>query len=227
MTMNQIARMICRTGSAAGTFTKTVSTDYRIKAGGLTVVFGLLALTVMSEAGAGCMANPLHQPPASKLPDPATFVPAVYRPQSTQGEFVRVNDFDDDHGIVGLWQFKFDGFSPDWGTQAWHSDGTELTFSGNQNPETGDVCQGVWRKVGPDTYTLNHIAMGWLAPGAGFGIRVHLHFVIKLDAKGDAFSGSYTATVYTETPADPFDESPTAVVASGSGHVTATRVMPD
>jgi hypothetical protein len=226
--MKQIARIIDSIGSAAVTGTDTATHRRHLKAGGLTAIFGMLALTLMGEAGAGCMANPVHGPSPTGLPDPATFVRAVYRDTSAPGEFLKVSDYDrDDQSIVGLWQFKFDGFSPDWGTQAWHSDGTELTFSGNQNPETGDVCQGVWRKVGRDTYTLNHIAMGWLAPGAGFGIRVHLHFLIKLDAKGDAFSGSYTATVYTETAADPFDESATAVLASGTGHVTATRVLPD
>jgi hypothetical protein len=40
----------------------------------------------------------------------------------------------------------------------------------------------------------------------------HPCFLIKLDAKTDGFSGSYTTTVYIETAADPFDESPTAVV---------------
>ncbi|MGC1458432.1 MAG: hypothetical protein WA825_09170 [Steroidobacteraceae bacterium] len=226
--MKQIARINCSIRSAAVAGADMASKGRHRKAAGLTAIFGLVALAVMGEAGAGCMANPVHGPSPARLPDPATFVPAVYRQASTSGEFLRVSDSDrEDQSIVGLWQFKFDGFAPDWGTQAWHSDGTELTFSGNQDPETGDVCQGVWRQVGHDTYTLNHIAMGWLAPGAGFGIRVHLHFLITLDAKDDAFSGTYTATVYTETAANPFDESATAVVASGSGHVTATRVTPD
>ena len=226
--MKQLVRIVYSIRSAADIGADTATKGRRLKAAGLTAIFGLLALSVMGQAGAGCMANAVHGPSPTRLPDPATFVPAVYRQASASGELLRVSDSDgEDQSIVGLWQFKFDGFAPDWGTQAWHSDGTELTFSGNQDPETGDVCQGVWRQVGRDTYTLNHIAMGWMAPGAGFGIRVHLHFLIKLAAKGDAFSGSYTATVYTETAADPFDESATAVVASGSGHVTATRVMPD
>jgi hypothetical protein len=55
-------------------------------------------------------------------------------------------------------------FGPDYGTQAWHSDRTEITFSGGQDPQTGDVCQGVWRQVGRDLYSLNHIAMGRPAP---------------------------------------------------------------
>jgi hypothetical protein len=226
--MQQIPRVIDRIRSADGTDAGKPARRQPLNTCGLTAVFGLLALAAMGQASAACMGNPVPDASASRPSQSATFLPAVYRPATASAGFLRVGDFDDyEQPIVGLWQFKFDGFSPDWGTQAWHADGTELTFSGNQNPETGDVCQGVWRRVGRDTYTLNHIAMGWSAPGAGFGIRVHLHFLIKLDANGDAFSGTYTATVYTETAADPFDESPTAVLATGSGHVTATRVMPD
>ena len=130
---------------------------------------------------------------------------------------------------------------------ALHSDGTEITFSGGQNPETGDVCQGVWRRVGKDTYTLNHIAMGWFAPGAAFGVRVHLHFTLKLNDSGTAFTGNYSETIYCENEAplpvascktpSPFFEfdstkapsatNPNNVVASGTASVTATRVVPD
>jgi hypothetical protein len=151
----------------------------------------------------------------------------VYRPGDLPGAlFWPVSETEhDNNSIVGLWQFQFDGFSVDWGTQAWHSNGTEIMFSGGQNPETGDVCQGVWRKVAPSTYTLNHIAMGWLAPGAGFGLRVHFHALVKLDRSGNAFSGRYTASVYSVGPANPFDES--VQVATGTGNVTATRVKPD
>ena len=139
--------------------------------------------------------------------------------------FVQVADDTGDAGVVGLWQFKMTGFSVDWGTQAWHSDGTEIMFSGGQNPATGDVCQGVWRKVGTNTYTLNHIAMGWMAPGGPFGIRVHFHMVVKLDSAHHSFSGSYKAAVYAVSPQDPFDEN--VKVAEGTGDVTATRVNPD
>jgi hypothetical protein len=48
---------------------------------------------------------------------------------------------------------------------------------------------------------------------------------VKLNAAGNAFSGSYKAAVYSVSPADPFDES--VEVASGGGSVTATRVKPD
>ncbi|MBS0579010.1 MAG: hypothetical protein JSR36_07075 [Proteobacteria bacterium] len=152
------------------------------------------------------------------------FVPAVYQPEAGAA-LLPVIDEDEGPSIVGLWQFRMTGFAPDWGTQAWHSDGTELMFSGAQDPQTGDVCQGAWRKVGPSTYTLNHIAMGWIAPGAGFGVRVHFHAIVHLDATGNSFTGTYTAGVYSVSPANPFDES--VKVAGGTGTVMAKRVKPD
>jgi hypothetical protein len=193
----------------------------------LAAGLGLLALGLAGEAGAACMNT-------DKMISPASFsttgglklVPALYTP-GTRSDFFfqRVNDDGDDDGIVGLWEFKMTGFSVDYGTQAWHSDGTELMFSGAQNPATGDVCQGVWRKVGQNTYTLNHIAMGWMAPGGPFGVRVHFHMVVKLDPGHHSFSGSYHAAVFAVSPDDPFSES--VKLAEGGGNVTANRVHPD
>jgi hypothetical protein len=195
----------------------------------LTVTVGLLAVTAAGAANAACMMGTPAQSLGTK-PAAPTFVPSVYHPDSASGLFLKASDEHEyDEGIVGLWEFKFTAappFGPDYGTQAWHSDGTEITFSGGQDPQTGDICQGVWRQVGKNLYTLNHIAMGRPAPGAPFGIRVHLHFLVRLNGAGTAFSGSFTAKAYAVTAADPFDESTTPLVA-GNGTVTATRVIPD
>jgi hypothetical protein len=209
---------------------KSMTRRVLTKAGGMAVVLGLIVLTAATQANAACMARDSMLPLAFDAPPAAHFVPALYRGGGLSGEeflAVRLSDDEDSDGqsIAGLWEFKWTGFSVDWGTQAFHADGTEIMFSGGQNPETGDVCQGVWRKVGPHTYTLNHIAMGWFAPGAGFGIRVHIHATINLNSSGNAFTGNYRAAVYAVSPADPFDES--VEVASGTGAMSATRVRPD
>jgi len=191
------------------------------------------ALVLTGQAQAACATSKLQQPTPSKVSD-FRLVPAVYREgDTTAGSFVRVHDFAPP-SIVGLWQFKWSGFATDWGTQAWHSDGTELTFSTGQDPATGDTCQGVWQQIGARTYTLNHVAMGWAAPGASpvqgaQFLRVHLHFIVTLDPSGNTFSGKYTAAVYLESESDPFDENPNTnpPIATGSGGVTATRVRPD
>jgi hypothetical protein len=195
----------------------------------LTATLGLLALSAAGGANAACMMGAPHQSSGGQAAAP-TLVPSVYHPGTAGGSLLKANYVSEyDEGIVGLWEFKFDAappFGPDYGTQAWHADGTEFTFSGGQDPETGDVCQGVWRQVGKNLYTLNHIAMGRPAPEAPFGIRVHLHFLIKLNPAGTAFSGTFTAKAYGVTAANPFDESSTPLV-TGGGTVTATRVIPD
>jgi hypothetical protein len=193
----------------------------------LTAALGLLGMAVAGQAGASCMSSTPNPIAPNQNPSAMHMTPAIYRPAAARGaSFIRVSDSEDEHdSIVGLWQFKFVGFGPDYGTQAWHSDGTELIYSAGQNPETGDVCQGVWRKVGPSTYSLNHIAMGRPAPGAPFGLRVHIHAVVKVDESGNKYSGKYTAAVYSVSEAAPFDES--VEVASGTGVMTGTRVKPD
>jgi len=99
-------------------------------------------------------------------------------------------------------------------------------FSGGVDPATGDVCQGVWRKVGPSTYTLNHIAMAWTAPGAEYGVLIHFHMLIQVAPSGDSYSGTYGVSLHSATPQEPFDESG-GPFASGTGTLTATRVKPD
>lgn len=198
------------------------------RAGKLTsaLALGMIGLAVHGQAAAACMEG---QSGPGGPANPSSFVPAVYHPGELRAaSFLRIHDGEEENdSIVGLWQFQFKGFNVDWGTQAFHADGTELMFSGGQNPETGDVCQGVWRKVGPRTYTLNHIAMGWMAPGGPFGMRIHFHVLIKLDPSGNSFTGTYKVDVFQETPQDPFDESASSKVVSGTGTATATRVQPD
>ncbi len=198
----------------------------------LVPCFGVVAVAA-GRANAGCLDGLLHltvplnsSSPAKENP-PTPFVPATYRPADTSSAFVRVDDRRDDESIVGLWEFKLDGQPPDFGTQAWHSDGTELMFSAGRDPAKGDICQGVWRKIGPRTYALNHIAMGW---DFGYGasmLRVHIRAVVKLDRSGDSYSGAYKARVYLVTPANPFEEDDSNFQGEGTGNMSGTRVRPD
>ncbi len=200
---------------------------------GYVLGFGLAALG--GQAHAGCLSGlvgDLATPGKSAAPVPAPqsthFTQAAYRPGDFTGpKFLQVGDRrDDDEPIVGLWQFKLNG-GMDFGTQAWHADGTELMFSAGRDPATGDICQGVWRKVGPRAYTLNHIAMGY---DQGFGgplFRVHIHAIVKVDRSGRAFSGTFDAVVCTETDlTDPFQETNNCVTPP-TGTISGTWVKPD
>jgi hypothetical protein len=197
----------------------------------LSLGFGALAA---GQANAGCLdgLRDLTSAGKSSTPAPAApsarFSPAVYLPgDRSAAQFLRVGDWSDgDEPIVGLWQFQLNG-GMDFGTQAWHSDGTELMFSAGRDPAKGDICQGVWRKIGPRTYTLNHIAMGY---DQGFGaplVRVHIHAIVKVDRSGRTYSGTFNAVVCAETDlTDPFQEVKNCVTPP-TGTMSGTWVKPD
>jgi hypothetical protein len=155
------------------------------------------------------------------------FVPAVYRPV----------DYEREAAIVGLWKFEMlakstptnknpvpDGTLIDFGTQAWHSDGTELLNSGIRNPADGDFCQGVWEQVGPSTFKLNHLPLAW-ASGAYIG-PVKMSILVTVDESGNHFWGVFSQTLYqaSPTPGHEFDESSPAGTVTGT--ITATRMTP-
>ncbi len=214
----------------------------------LKISLGLIALVTAAQAHAACMdslsrlvagssaASAVTEASTSAIPASAKPMAAFQYPHPARAAgLLPVADWGfESPRIVGLWQFQLSGIDVDWGTQAWHSDGTELMFSAGQNPQTGDICQGVWHQIGPRTYTLNHIAMGWAAPnadptkGAQF-MRYHFHMVVTLDPRGQSFSGTYSLFVFMETANDPFNEDSrnNPPVASGTGAVTASRVNPD
>jgi hypothetical protein len=151
---------------------------------------------------------------------------------STPAAFVRIADRPT---IVGLWKFEMiskstpthqnpmpDGTLIDFGTAAWHADGTELQTSGIRNPSDGDVCQGVWQQVDEETFVLNHYALAW-TNGAYTG-PVNIRARVTLDPTGSHYRGMFATVVYLATPVagHEFDES--TILASITGTFTATRV---
>jgi hypothetical protein len=118
----------------------------------------------------------------------------------------------------------------DFGTVQWHSDGTEITFSGGRPPSSGDVCMGVWKKTGRNTYKLNHIALAWISadtpPQLGGPVSpavfvgpATIRQVVTLDRSGNSFEGSLTIDQYAQ------DE--TTLLQHIGGKVVATRVTVD
>jgi len=80
------------------------------------------------------------------------------------------------------------------GTQ-WHSDGTEILNS-SRAPETQSFCLGVWKKITPFHYRLNHFAISWangnlLGPG---NIREN----VILSHDGNSFTGTFTVDQYDQ-----------------------------
>ncbi len=161
--------------------------------------------------------------------------PMVYRPDDQSARFIRVHEAAENAAIVGLWKFEMiakstpkhknpmpDGTLIDFGTAAWHGDGTEFQTSGIRNPSDGDVCQGVWTQIGPSTFQLNHYALAWT--NGSYTGPVNIRAIVKVDADGDRYAGGFQTDVYlaSVTAGHEFDETTKLVTITGS--FTATRV---
>lgn len=209
----------------------------------LGLALGAAAVLGSTPALAGCGATDGQPqlPMRWEVPTQAgpTLMPAVYRPG--EAHLVRTDFEAVDAGIIGLWRFSLvsDGTAypapipygaiVDFGTTQWHSDGTEIMFSGSRPPSTGDVCMGVWKKTGPNTYKLKHIALAWISADTPppLGPRSPAVFVgpaiitelVTLDRSRNSFEGSFTIDQYAQ------DE--TTLLEHVAGRVKATRISVD
>lgn len=212
----------------------------------LAASVGLAGLFWVAQASAGC--GTLGAVPSQGWRDlptgpsgdysAATLSPAVYRPGSER--LIRVSDNDDRNNadIVGTWRFNFVsdgnaypvpipyGAPIDFGTQQWHSDGTEFIISGGRAPSSGDVCMGVWERTGPRTYRMKHVALAYLSgdttpaasPATYLGPAI-MHEKVVLSASGKSFEGTFTIDQYAK------DE--ITLIEHISGKATATRLTFD
>ena len=114
------------------------------------VLMGAL-LTAMAAAQCGTQTAKLHKQ-AWRVGDPSALLTQAADPEEA---------------IVGMWHVTLtaegnsggppDGTPLDNALIVWHSDGTEIMTS-MRPPQDGDICMGVWKKVGPGEYRVNHIA---------------------------------------------------------------------
>jgi hypothetical protein len=125
--------------------------------------------------------------------------------------------------IVGFWRVDFtaqgDTEPFDSAYVQWHSDGTEIMNS-SRDPRTQSFCLGVWKKTGPFTYTLKHLAMSWDGAGHPVGPATILENV-TLALHGDMFTGTFTLTQYAMDGTTVLPPTPIA------GTLAGTRIMPD
>jgi hypothetical protein len=110
--------------------------------------------------------------------------------------------------MVGVWKEHWiskgsegipDGTEVDASYSQWHSDGTEMNVSGLRPPMTGDVCLGVWEKIGPRSYKLNHIGISYDSTGLNLVGLAVIRQKLTLNAKGDEVSGTFTIDQYDES----------------------------
>lgn len=211
---------------------KTKSARKSRTIGALILTAGIATLGLAGNAYAGCADAKWTDTPRAA---PKEGEAARSRSRSTEGGFVRISDGDELRTIVGLWKFEMiskstathknpmpDGTLIDFGTAAWHADGTEFQTSGIRNPSDGNVCQGVWRQVDDATFELNHYALAW-TNGTYTG-PVNIRARVGVDPSGRHYSGYFATVVYLATPVAGHEFDQNTVLASITGTFTATRV---
>jgi hypothetical protein len=99
--------------------------------------------------------------------------------------------------IVGMWSFGFvvGGHTVGWGYQVWHSDGTELTNSGDRAPATQNYCLGVWTQTGTNSFALNHFALSYDTSG-NLNAKVNIKEQVSVNSAATIYEGPFTIDVY-------------------------------
>jgi len=115
----------------------------------------------------------------------------------------------DHESIVGMWKFEQvsigngahnppipDGVLLDFGYQQWHSDGTEITNSGGRAPGTENFCLGVWTRIAPRTFRLNHFALSYDALTGALNGKARIQEQVVLSKDGNQFTGTFSIDVF-------------------------------
>jgi hypothetical protein len=174
---------------------------------------GAAAYGLFASSAQGCrLGTPSKHTATAMAANPATTV----NPANSASD-------DDDKGrghnpsIVGLWLTQSIGPGGGLGFDSFYADGNELLVD-QSDPRTDNVCNGVWEKTGPLTYTVNHPSWYYDTNGNLLAIVVLID-TITLDRNGNSFTGSYTATAY-----DPSDPTLTTILGQDSGTLKGTRI---
>lgn len=185
--------------------------------------FGVLALVAFAGLGAFAQCGGVGQHGMIK---PQAWIGNSVRSGTMLLTSEREDKANDGEGIVGFWRVTLaakgngnnappfnppDGILLDHGFAQWHSDGTEIMNS-SRVPSTGSFCLGVWKKVGPSQYVLNHFAIS-------FDDTVHLGYAnIREEVTlndSDSFSGTFSLAIYDGAGNH---------IATLTGDITGTRV---
>jgi hypothetical protein len=179
-------------------------------------MMGALILCALFARGAfaacGSSAQHMRATAVSTPPLPALQESAPSDVLSEQSE--------DEHepAIAGLWKTVFvsGGAVVNLGFNTWHHDGTEWALDGSFPPSRGNVCPGVWEKVGRRTYVTVHPAFNYDASGVNITSIFIERLKVTISRDGNSFEGTFRW--------DNYDFEGNLLSGSVTGTVTATRI---
>lgn len=100
--------------------------------------------------------------------------------------------------MTGLWKTVFvaGGAVVNLGFNTWHSDGTEWALDGTFPPAGGNVCPGVWERIGRRSYLTVHPAFNYDASNTHVvGIFIE-RLRVTISRDGTSYQGDFTWDSY-------------------------------
>lgn len=191
---------------------------------------GILAFCTLLAAGAKAQCGRVPPQVAALAPGLAALPqPAVIWPHATQGESAERQlaqaEETADVPITGLWKtvYTSGGMVVNVGLDQWHSDGTQM--ANDAVPAIfGNICEGVWQKTGPRTYSLLHPVFNYDSSGVSVVSIFIERQQVTLDPGGNTFSATFTWDSY-DFNGTPISGSHLAGTIKGT-RITATGPFP-
>ncbi|HUM06344.1 MAG TPA: hypothetical protein VLT90_12845 [Terriglobales bacterium] len=147
----------------------------------------VVGLSVGAFAGCGDTLSVMAATAASIRTQSGT-AQSVARPQTADRSY---------SSIVGLWHIRFvvGDTTIQEAYQLWNAGGTEV-HNPNVDPRAGNVCLGVWKRMGDRvTYKLTHRVWNYDTNG-NFGGTIHLSETITLGNHGTTHGGTFDLGFY-------------------------------
>jgi hypothetical protein len=171
-------------------------------------VIAVLASATIAAPALACQNPAFGQRAAGLAPEPASpTVPVSAVADASFNDALVQATGSSSSSIVGMWHTILrlgDANGPvfDEVLEQFHDDGTELLISNGLPPALGNVCIGIWKRVGARSYKLRHMTWNWSPPDGGFGVpgtfagHFELEVEFDLDQHGRTFRGRWSAKNY-------------------------------
>jgi hypothetical protein len=121
--------------------------------------------------------------------------------------------------MTGLWKTVFvaGGAVVNLGFNTWNNDGTEWALDGGFAPAVGNVCPGVWKRIGHRTYRTVHPAFNY-DPSNTHVVSIFIERMkVTITRDGNSYQGDFTW--------DSYDFQGNLLPGSVAGRITGTRIQ--
>jgi hypothetical protein len=181
----------------------------------ILLVTAALSSVWVPGAAAACGSSVQRLPPSVSS---ALQLPPLQEPAS-DGIAAEESERGEGPSMTGLWKTVFvaGGAVVNLGFNTWHSDGTEWALDGGFPPAAGNVCPGVWERIGHRSYRTVHPAFNYDASNTHVASIFIERLNVTISRDGNSYQGDFTW--------DSYDFQGNLLPGSVVGSITGTRIQ--